>query len=627
LSWLLAALLLLGSTIPITAQTESRVKISGVDASQFPAISFYLDATDTSGNPLTALTASQLQILENDKTLTPTALERIEPGLQVIVSLNTGPTLTYLAGEATRFEAIRTALLGWINSRPAETSTDDFSLATNTGLQTIRSTNPADWITAVTNYQPDLLNTTPSLVSLTQALDLAVDPNPNPQMKRAILYITPVLPTVAVTALPGLAQRAQQQKVPIYVWLVASPNTPTNSPDLVNNLMELASRSGGQFVLFSEGTPPNPEDYFRPLRTIFQVRYNSQINSSGNHMLAVGLDLPDGLIESNAETLGLIVLPPNPLVLNPPAQIDRVWEQPEDAEAYLTPNSAIISYLIEFPDAHPRPLRTARLYVDGELAIEQSEEPFESFNWDISDYVVTGLHTIQLEVEDSLGLVQRSGEVSITVNVAELKQNFLSRIEVPSATILLIVAALAAGLTLLLALLFTRRKHGVSPSRRERMDPLTQPLPAGKERSARTRRSAGEQVLTRPPQPATPPPTWNARLLPRTEAGETAPADVILLEQNDISIGSDQQQAMVVITSPSVSPLHARITQSEPGVYILADAGSIAGTWINFAPVSSNGARLEHGDLVHFGKAAYRFELAAPRELPHPISTPYHQEE
>ena len=33
---------------------------------------------------------------------------------------------------------------------------------------------------------------------------------------------------------------------------------------------------------------------------------------------------------------------------------------------------------------------------------------------------------------------------------------------------------------------------------------------------------------------------------------------------------------------------------------------------MNFAPVSSQGVRLVHGDLVHIGKLAFRFELATP---------------
>ena len=98
-----------------------------------------------------------------------------------------------------------------MTSRPAAISADDFSLATNTGLQTIRSTDPADWAAAVTNYQPDLLNTTPSLVSLTQALDLAVDPNPNPQMKRAILEFSGIRPVRVRSLGPVIGSSAERR--------------------------------------------------------------------------------------------------------------------------------------------------------------------------------------------------------------------------------------------------------------------------------------------------------------------------------------------------------------------------------------------------------------------------------
>jgi hypothetical protein len=40
----------------------------------------------------------------------------------------------------------------------------------------------------------------------------------------------------------------------------------------------------------------------------------------------------------------------------------------------------------------------------------------------------------------------------------------------------------------------------------------------------------------------------------------------------------------------------------------VADEGSNGGTWLNYAPVSKNGAHLEHGDVIQFGKATFRFE-------------------
>jgi pSer/pThr/pTyr-binding forkhead associated (FHA) protein len=49
------------------------------------------------------------------------------------------------------------------------------------------------------------------------------------------------------------------------------------------------------------------------------------------------------------------------------------------------------------------------------------------------------------------------------------------------------------------------------------------------------------------------------------------------------------------------------------GAFRLADEGSTAGTWVNYTPVSHEGTRLEHGDLIHFGRVGYRFMLKEPR--------------
>ena len=41
----------------------------------------------------------------------------------------------------------------------------------------------------------------------------------------------------------------------------------------------------------------------------------------------------------------------------------------------------------------------------------------------------------------------------------------------------------------------------------------------------------------------------------------------------------------------------------------LADQKTVAGTWVNYAPTTLEGCRLEDGDLVHFGKFGFRFML------------------
>jgi pSer/pThr/pTyr-binding forkhead associated (FHA) protein len=88
-----------------------------------------------------------------------------------------------------------------------------------------------------------------------------------------------------------------------------------------------------------------------------------------------------------------------------------------------------------------------------------------------------------------------------------------------------------------------------------------------------------------------------------------------------MSLGRDPLKSMLVLDDPSVDPLHARV-QREGDNYRILDEGSIAGTWVNYTPVSKEGTLLEHGDLVHIGRMGFRFMLQEPTRKPKPIILP-----
>jgi len=74
------------------------------------------------------------------------------------------------------------------------------------------------------------------------------------------------------------------------------------------------------------------------------------------------------------------------------------------------------------------------------------------------------------------------------------------------------------------------------------------------------------------------------------------------------------------------------LTRQGEGVYLLQDAGSSSGTWVNYAPVpvlatvkplgtnpadispggATVGTLLENGDLIHIGRLPMIFELYKP---------------
>jgi pSer/pThr/pTyr-binding forkhead associated (FHA) protein len=140
-------------------------------------------------------------------------------------------------------------------------------------------------------------------------------------------------------------------------------------------------------------------------------------------------------------------------------------------------------------------------------------------------------------------------------------------------------------------------------------DPLTQPIQAFA--SARQKKSTSAKQ----PRPPVDAPAYFARF----NADDT-PAAVtpISLAEPEITFGADPVQASYLLDDPSIAPLHARIKRTEDDEFILYDSGSVAGTWVNYEPVTREGYRLGHGDVVHFGQLMYRFYLSQPPEAPQP---------
>ena len=103
-----------------------------------------------------------------------------------------------------------------------------------------------------------------------------------------------------------------------------------------------------------------------------------------------------------------------------------------------------------------------------------------------------------------------------------------------------------------------------------------------------------------------------AQLIRLTSGGEPASALPIPLAEKDMTFGTEPVQSKRVLDDPSISPLHARIKQTEDGSFIIYDHGSIAGTWVNYEPITREGHRLAHGDRIHFGQLIYRFDLSQP---------------
>ena len=573
------------------------------DASKFPSVSLTFEAYDAQGIFLNDLTQAEVQITENNQPATVDTLTRQQPGMNVIVAFNVAPGLAAAsaANGPNRFDQVKKVILAWCQAQPGK-SPDELSLVTNAGPQATRVTSTSALADALNAYTPDLAKSQSSLTSLTSALDLASDPNLRKDSKRAILYITASLPDNALVGLPSLAERAVQLGVHISTWLVLPKAGEDRS---AKPLADLAQSTGGQFFTYTGlETLPSPETYFLPLRYLYQATYTSAARQNGTQRVQLAIRRT-GFSDPAQQTYTINLQAPNPFFLSPPTQVQRAWvKDPVSGKSALTPDKVELQAIVEFPDGIRRAIKASRLYVDGKLAYEATAEPFNPLVWSLAAYTSSGKHVLRVEMEDILGLSHSSIEIPVDVTVeAAPAINLETLVQIARPYLPY------AGLAGMGALVVIGGVAGWRMLRGRGLGRLLRRRKAGPEHGAAYPRADV-------PAPARPRPFANpnapARLSRVAESSFALPGSFIALGQDEIRLGRDPAQADCVLDDPAVDALQARIMRTEKGRFIICDAGSASGTWVNYVPVPAEGVALEHGDLVQFGRESFRFELKNP---------------
>lgn len=108
----------------------------------------------------------------------------------------------------------------------------------------------------------------------------------------------------------------------------------------------------------------------------------------------------------------------------------------------------------------------------------------------------------------------------------------------------------------------------------------------------------------------------HAYLIRLTQDEESPSSTPIPLVGEELTLGSDPTLATLLINEASVDGLHARLRRMADGSFWIYDEGSVAGTWVNYTLVPAEGKRLKHGDLIHAGRAGFRF-TQPERQQPH----------
>jgi hypothetical protein len=644
LLFILVLLGAMGGIQPARAQTspQGRVEIVAISTELFPRVQITFEAYDAQGNFLTDLKPEDIQVIEGNglneqQNRQPVEqLELLQPGLDVIVAINFGAELNTRYAGVRRYEAVLQRLQQWMENEPS--GSERLSIATNSGLQLIRSTDRQEWLTTLESLaEVNLLNEQPGLTAAARALDLVTDISGNGKPRSVVLLVTPLLPASSLEGIQNLTDRAGRLNVPVYIWLTTSAQSIAANPPVFDALSELAGQSGGELSIFTGSESlPEIEGYLKSRRYQYRLDYESLLNSSATHTIALSIQQGDEEWRSANQPVFLNIQPPNPIFLSPQTQVERRFFPPDSRTSDLEPDSLTYRVIIEFPDGYPRAIRASRLLVNGEVVQENTSPPFDRFTWSVREIESDQQVEMQVEVEDALGLTGRSIRMPVRVSVESRPPNAWQA-ALSGNRPLVLGAIMLCGL-LLGGILFFAGRHNRNPfpqPGRRKLDPLTQPLPPPSQKRRGTINPASMARRLNSARPASIPvssaPAWLLQVsedgLGSLESGVKLPANHLLpLKRKDNLLGSDPLRSQICISSASVSPVHARIVVNESGEYWIYDLGSLAGTWVNYVPVAAEGVRLQHGDLIHVGFVTLRFETAKPASQTTPVVRSYQEE-
>jgi hypothetical protein len=603
---------------PISAQEGSQVRLAPVNVQQFPTISSVLEVRSPSGEFIHGIEQEDVHIIEDNKRVSLTELQHLRTGVQFVLALSPGPAFEIRDVQGiSRYEYLEQVLQGWADARQGST-VDDLSLIIADGPETTHQTDINRWAASLQSFEPTGEETGPDFDVLTRALDVAGDQTSTPGMASAVLFITPLPEQDVALGLQSLGDRANQQGVSIFIWLVASSEQFFSSE--AEQLRLLAEQTGGEMFAYSgQEIIPSPEEFLEEFRNVYTLNYSSQITSSGMHEISAEVNLQGQVINSPVEEIELNVLPPSIAFISPPVEINRTVINPESDSPSLVPDTQTLELLIEFPDGYSRPILATNLSVDGVVEQVHREEPFDRLTWDISGYTTSGEHILLVEVEDNLGLRSQSVETAIKVTVGEKEKNFIGTVT-ESRVIMAVVLAAVSGLAVLLVLVWVGKlKPGILMNvrrRKKQKRTSTQPVQADQEAKSQSRSTWINRIQwSRSPITIKP----EAQFIPITDTNSENSHPPLAIIKDKVLFGKDENKVDQVLKNNSIEDLHANLKRDAKGTYWLYDLGSTAGTWVNYRPVPPEGQILEHGDIVHFGRLGFRFILRNPKKVRKPV--------
>ena len=601
------------------AQTnQSSLEITEINIRNFPEISL-----NVKGHHLNETLSGQLsdiEIIEDGKTITPDSLDAHYQGVHFAVAINPDSTLMVRGGDGVHYNMAISQALQSVGPEPESAQTNRYSFFSNTDLNLVETEDYASWAELVSGIETIDSNQSTSLTSLelaVSALEASVLP-----LDTVLVYVTSYFDFRLLPEFYELIRRAGDLGVETHVWMKATAGIFGSAFEA--ELLEQINAAGGSLNLLT-GTElvPNPRQYMEGRGQSYTINYQSALRAAGDYDVSLRAKFRNSpSLQSATKTLELDLQPTKLTFLNLPETLQVNFND----DGSFQPNQLPIEALIEFPDGYPRSILNSTLFVNGERLLSNTQSPYGNFVIDLEPYLDDPEIEFELRLQDDFGLQGRSEVKTVALDV--FKPESLSQAAWYSKPWLWI--GLVGALALLAFLIFRKpkpkkevvedgqdeveiqdKKKVEHPEKKSFFDIFRRSnvkTANGKNRKESKDNSPEKAYIPKAVVQA----IKKFGSLTRLDPDQTPSAEKPhLLTEVITLIGRDPSVANLVLDDPSIEALHAEIHFYPDGRIRLTDFNSTSGSYVNFKAVGAHGVNLQHADLIHFGTLLFRFNSAS----------------
>ena len=400
--------------------TATTLQIVKLDTSAFPEIRVQVLILDPNGATAATPSNQNLTLSENSRSV-EFSVEQKEPGAEIGFLMDAGMGL-YGGGAsgATRLQEMKDAIQNLTQAPLLLTGKDVFYVVAQEPHGPTTLVTPDTQATQIPlileQYTPQITYQYAYLLGgVDSLLDWFAKENSSGIGRgQAIIVFSGSMFVDQKYPLKAIADKAKAMGVAVHTVLVRS------SLAQQETLQSLADQTGGQFYYPDSESPSSLsglKSRLMGIRNQFILTYRSPNAESRTRVVSVALAYGQGEKPALAQyTIDL--KPPMSVILSPGNdQSVRPEKYKPTGNPQATPVSGIVVIgSVSWPDGHPRTIRQAALLVNGipEATLDGPKEPL-TFVWNPSKENSSGSVTLQIQIEDELGLTGLSDQIVVRI--------------------------------------------------------------------------------------------------------------------------------------------------------------------------------------------------------------------